>query len=289
VIASRPELQRYVWTMNPSRGMSRRAFVETVSIAATSALVGTALTACDASSSPALPQSREPGRLRVTPKAPTRTPTLGLQPIGLLPPTPALQRDGVLYVPLSYRASEPLPLVILLHGATGSGNAWFGSYDARAESARVIMLAPDSRAFTWDAAEDGVFGPDISFLEAAIGSVFDRCAIDANRMALIGFSDGGSYALSLGLANGDLFRHVVACSPGSVLTTTRHGHPRIYVTHGTDDAVLPIDGTSRQIVPALTAAGYDVRYREFEGGHELPLAESTTLMSWLSEGFTTTP
>lgn len=221
--------------------------------------------------------------------APSRTPALGLQPIGLLPATPALQRDGVLYVPHSYVPSEPLPLVVLLHGATGSGRSWFGSYDARAESARVIMLAPDSRAFTWDAAEDGVFGPDISFLERAIASVFDRCAIDASRMALIGFSDGGSYALSLGLATGDVFRHVVACSPGTVLTATRHGRPRVYITHGTDDDILPIDGTSRRIVPELTAAGYNVTYTEFEGGHELPLPQSTALMSWLSQGFSTAP
>ena len=276
--------------MTHAAGMSRRTFVGQISSGvAAGALFGTSLAACDASPSIAQPTAREPGRLRITPMAPRRTATLGLQPIGLLPPTPALQRDGLLYVPQSYVSSEPLPLVVLLHGATGSGRSWFGSYGARAELARVIMLAPDSRAFTWDAAEDGVFGPDIAFLEAAIASAFDRCAIDASRMALIGFSDGGSYALSLGLATGDVFRQVAACSPGTVFTATRHGQPRIYVTHGTNDAILPIDGTSRQIVPALTAAGYDVRYREFEGGHELPLDESSALMSWLSQGFAATP
>ena len=48
------------------------------------------------------------------------------------------------------------------------------------------------------------------------------------------------------------------------------GHPRFLVAHGTADSVVPIGLSSRDIVPALRAAGDWVVYREFPGGdHEV--------------------
>jgi predicted esterase len=191
----------------------------------------------------------------------------------------------MLYVPTSYKSSEALPLVVLLHGSSGSSADWFGTFAARAEAARFVMLAPDSRAYIWDAIEDGTFGRDVTFLETAIAYVFDRVAIDTNRLALFGFSDGASYALSLGLANGDSFKHVVACSPGQIVDVVPHGQPDFFVAHGTSDPVLPIDLTSRKIVPALRGAGYTVSYAEFDGGHELPPAIADAAMAWLTTEF----
>ena len=81
---------------------------------------------------------------------------------------------------------------------------------------------------------------------------------------------GGSYALSIGLVNGTLFDNVVAFSPGFVVPGARAGRPDVYVSHGRQDGVLPIESTSRRIVPALRIVGYHVDYREFSGGHEVP-------------------
>ena len=64
-------------------------------------------------------------------------------------------------------------------------------------------------------------------------------------VTVCGFSDGASYALSIGLANGDLFGHVLAWSPGFVAPPEFVGRPRVFVSHGTDDRVLPIDRCSR--------------------------------------------
>jgi len=41
-------------------------------------------------------------------------------------------------------------------------------------------------------------------------------AADPARVTLGGFSDGATYALSIGLANGDLFPQVIGCSPGFI-------------------------------------------------------------------------
>ena len=79
-----------------------------------------------------------------------------------------------------------------------------------ADHAGVAVLAPDSRGTTWDAIRDD-FGDDVTFLNRALEFVFARLHVDPARVAVGGFSDGASYALSLGLANGDLFPRIVAC------------------------------------------------------------------------------
>jgi phospholipase/carboxylesterase len=158
---------------------------------------------------------------------------------------------------------------VFLHGATQDGAAMLRRIGPAAEAAGVAVLAPDSRNGTWDAIR-GSFGEDVAFLNRALDHVFTRLPIDPSRVALGGFSDGASYALSLGLANGDLFPRVLACSPGFVVPAAVHGRARFFVSHGTADQVLPISECSRVIVPQLRSMGYEVTYREFEGRHELP-------------------
>lgn len=54
----------------------------------------------------------------------------------------------------------------------------------------------------------------------------------------------------------------------------------MFISHGTADEVLPIDRCSRRIVPALRQRGYDIRYDEFEGGHEVPAPITAEAMTW---------
>ena len=120
-------------------------------------------------------------------------------------------------------------------------------------------------------------------LDLALARVFSIVPIDPGRVAVAGFSDGASYALGLGLANGDLFGRVVAFSPGFVAGTARAGRPAVFVSHGDADDVLPVDRTSRRIVRALRDDGYDVTYREFPGGHAVPPEVSREAVDRLAE------
>jgi phospholipase/carboxylesterase len=112
--------------------------------------------------------------------------------------------------------------------------------------------------------------------------VFARVAVDPARVAVGGFSDGATYALALGLANGDLFSRVAAFSPGFVIPAPTRGRPRFFVSHGTADPILPIDQCSRIIVPRLRSRGYDVTFREFEGRHEMPPDVVREGLEWLT-------
>ena len=59
------------------------------------------------------------------------------------------------------------------------------------------------------------------------------------------------------------------------------GRPRIFVSHGTADQILPIDQCSRVIVPRLRMLKYDVTYREFEGRHEMPADVFGDALRWM--------
>ena len=172
-------------------------------------------------------------------------------------------------------AEGPLPLVVLFHGAGSTARAGIGLLDEPG----VVLLAPQSAGSTWDQVERG-FGPDVTRLDGALKSVFATCSIDPARIVFGGFSDGASYALSLGLGNGDLVTHILAFSPGYVVAPEPLGRPRIFVTHGIADAVLPIDRCGRTVVRRLRGAGYDVTYEEFDGGHAV--AHARQAVEWFS-------
>src|SRR5205085_5654887 len=174
-----------------------------------------------------------------------------------------------------------VPLLVFLHGATQSGEGMMRRIGPAADQAGVAVVAPDSRGTTWDAIRDG-FGDDVRFLNRTLEHVFARLAVDPARVALGGFSDGASYALSLGLANGDLFPRVVAFSPGFVIPAAMHGRPRFFVSHGRSDQILPIDRCSRVIVPRLQALGYLVTFREFDGRHEMPPDVAAEGLRWMA-------
>jgi phospholipase/carboxylesterase len=86
-------------------------------------------------------------------------------------------------------------------------------------------------------------------------------------MAIGGHSDGATMSLSLGIGMGDVFGAIMAFSPGVMSPAQVSGKPRIFISHGVSDPVMPIDVTSRTFVPRLKKLGYDVTYREYEGRH----------------------
>lgn len=179
------------------------------------------------------------------------------------------KRDGVLYVPESFNPHRPAPLIVSLHGAGGDAHHALDPFKDLADHTGSIILAPESQASTWDIVVGG-FGKDVYWIDEALSDVFALYPIDPERIALLGFSDGASYALSLGLTNGDLFSHIIAFSPGFMSPYETQGSPHIFISHGTQDQTLPIEKCSHQILSQLKDEGLDFEYREFEGPHTIP-------------------
>jgi phospholipase/carboxylesterase len=217
------------------------------------------------------------GRLPARPRAGIAT-TLKSGPLGL----GGAERDGVIQMP-SVAPRGKVPLLLFLHGATQDGASMLRRIGPAADQSGIAVVAPDSRGRTWDGIRGGL-GADVIFLNQVLEFVFARLDVDPARIAIGGFSDGASYALTLGLANGDLFPRVVACSPGFIIQAPAQGHPRIFISHGTSDQILPIDQCSRIIVPRLRSMGYQVTFREFAGRHELPPEVATEAARWIVAG-----
>ncbi|MBM0278422.1 phospholipase [Micromonospora sp. STR1s_6] len=200
-------------------------------------------------------------------------------PTGLVPLTgPGGARLGVAYVPQLAADASAYRLVLLLHGAGGSARQGLDLLASAADTHHLLLVAPQSAAASWDLIAGG-FGADVGRVDGLLATVFDGYPV--HDVTFGGFSDGASYALSLGLTNGDLVDAVLAFSPGFAAPPATHGRPRIFISHGVDDRVLPIDVCSRRLVPHLHDRGYDVTYQEFPGGHEIPTPVRESATDWL--------
>jgi phospholipase/carboxylesterase len=111
--------------------------------------------------------------------------------------------------------------------------------------------------------QEGTFDVDAIYMNHVLQWTFDHIAADPARTSISGFSDGATYAIWLGLKNGDLFTRIAAFTPCTLLPTIRTGMPTVFVSHGTDDTLRPIDQCSRVMVPSLQADGYTVQYIEY--------------------------
>jgi phospholipase/carboxylesterase len=113
--------------------------------------------------------------------------------------------------------------------------------------------------------------------------------IDAKKLAILGFSQGGVMAYSLALANPDRFAALAALSswlppelvPHLSLGSSAQALPTL-VQHGTQDSMIEVD-RARQSVETLRQARIPLTYREYEMGHEIRPRSLSDLSAWLDE------
>jgi phospholipase/carboxylesterase len=175
-------------------------------------------------------------------------------------------REAVLVVPEDLNLQAPVPLLVLFHGAGGEANKMLPHFVRWARARRFLLLAPQSMFPTWDIVIGG-HGPDLERLEAALLQVATHFAIDPAHLAFAGFSDGGSYALSVGVSNGDKVSHVIALSAGFMNTFVRHGSPKVFMAHGRSDSQLPMQTSARPHAMKLLEEGVDLTLLPFDGDH----------------------
>jgi len=217
-------------------------------------------------------------RLDARPGAVTASAPVGLQPLEL---GGAGAQDSYLYVPASYDRTRPTPFTLMLHGSGGHAHHGLEVLQHLSEEAGFILAGPASSDYTWDVilSRHGA----AAVVNGALEHVFARYSVDPAHVAIAGFSDGASRALSLGLANGDLFTHVIAFSPGFVLISEEIGRPRVLISHGTRDEVQPVAECSRRILAQTERMDLDVEYIEFEAGHRIPPDVARYAVDWFME------
>jgi phospholipase/carboxylesterase len=236
----------------------------------------------------ALPSEGDTPTATATRLPPPSRPTPGLCRAGEERLDVGSPRPALLYVPQNAAARSAQgagsPLLLFFHGATQSPQQMLEHLRSLADEHGVIVLAPASRDVTWDAIR-GAPGVDAAAVERALAAAFERCVVDPRRVGIGGFSDGASYALILGLPNGDVFTHVLAFSACIVAATdTASAKPRVFLSHGRADAILPFASCGPHLDRRLRDAGFVVRFQPFPGGHDVPPPVAEAAFRWLLDG-----
>jgi len=217
---------------------------------------------------PAPPSPYSDGRLHARPSLLRQRPPVLPRPLPLAPGSHKLafphHRHARLYVP-PHDGATPLPLLVLLHGAGGQHGGGDAIALAHAIRHGTLLLLPEAQSTSWDVLRGG-YGADLAFIDRLLAWTMQRYEVDADAVTLGGFSDGASYALSVGLMNGELFGDILAFSPGFMAPLRRSGMPRVFIAHGKQDQVLSVE-RGKAIALRLAEEGYDVRYAEFDGAH----------------------
>ncbi len=210
------------------------------------------------------------------------------QPIGTIPDE-RVDVQGRAYhlalsVPLTYQPAKDYGLVVCLHGAGFTGEAYLERWQVRLGEDYVLACptVPMGAWFTRGAEE---------LVLATIRSVQRRYHIDPDRIFLTGMSNGGIGAWVIGMHDAPLFAGIAPMASGldNVLLpflANLRSTP-IYIIHGAKDQVMSVE-LSREITEELTRLGYPFVYREHDrehpmaGGHYFPREELPELVLWLN-------
>ena len=193
-----------------------------------------------------------------------------------------------------------LPTLIALHGHGAHAQDLLGLGPILAHG-RVLMICPQAEfavepgypGYTWfQRGSDQQRAPGelervsellVRFLDEAE----ERYPIDTERVALLGFSQGGSLAYALALADPGRFAGLATLStwlaPDVLDAITPHADvPRlpVLVQHGSHDELISIE-KARDACESLRALGVEPEFHEYLMGHQINNESARDLSLWL--------
>jgi phospholipase/carboxylesterase len=178
-----------------------------------------------------------------------------------------------LHVPDDYTEDRDWPLIVALHGASGSGREYLWTWQRLAAEHGYLVLAPKSTDITWSVLQPPV---DIASVTAAIDRAAAEYRIDRQRVFLTGLSDGATFSYLLAFLAPEYFAGVAPIAGelsqvAEPLLRRREGREvPLLVVHGSHDHIFPIQ-TVRSTSDLLRHLGYDIRFEELpDWGHAYP-------------------
>ena len=166
-----------------------------------------------------------------------------------------LERSYILYVPASYDAANPVPLVFNFHGygSNASQQIFYGDFRPIADQEGFLVVHPDG---TRDQANTTHFNvgwggstvDDVGFTNALLDVLAAEYSINMDRVYSTGMSNGGFMSYLLACELSDRIA-AVASVTGSMTTnltqTCDSDRPMpVLEIHGTNDATVPYDGAA---------------------------------------------
>lgn len=180
------------------------------------------------------------------------------------------------FAPASYTPTKAWPLLVYLHGGVsaprdGSGQSGVAMFAEDADERGFLILSPSTQpeATWWDPA-------GVVYLRQAIEDMARRYRVDPNRVAVSGFSDGGSGCFHL-LAHDPTPFACFLPMMGNPLVTRIFGGPTwgsnlasrpVYAVNGGKDRLYPSE-RMKPFIEAMQAAGAQLTWvDEPDAGHE---------------------
>ena len=175
--------------------------------------------------------------------------------------------DFRMVVPDGASIDNKLPLIVRLHGgATTISSTAHTNTDCLVGPGFVNMpayiLSPNSKGLFWY--------DDINIIQilALVELTIENLHVDPSKVVVMGYSDGGNGAFFFSQYYPDLFSAAIPMA-SSYSTTNQNGDVHqfenpLYVIHGTEDQLFPINITKGYVSDAINA-GSDITFVEAEG------------------------
>lgn len=167
-------------------------------------------------------------------------------------------RSYLVHLPPGYDGHIPLPVVLVLHGATESpeGVERLSGMSAKADKANFIAVYPrgtgrDNPAHfpTWNSGNCCGYAQqhhvdDVAFLRALIEKLEQDYAVDPKRIFATGISNGGMMSYRLACEVSDLIAAVAPVEGAQNLACRPANRVSVIIFHGTADRLVPFNGGS---------------------------------------------
>jgi len=149
------------------------------------------------------------------------------------------------HVPARVRAGRPAPLLLVLHGAGGTGPDFerYTGFSEVADREGFVAVYPSAVNRFWTIGADG--GPDdVRFLSRLLDRLEGDLCVDPARVFVTGFSNGGGMSARLACALGD---RIAAAAPvagayGGLPPCEPARPVSVLEMHGDADPVVPYEG-----------------------------------------------
>ena len=162
-----------------------------------------------------------------------------------------IKRSFIYYTPSSWSESEPMPLLIVLHGLTqdGKGIMDFSGFNDIAEDNNFVVCYPDGLNRAWNANMNVSISQadDIGFIEEITLIMQKKLNTNPSRQYLCGISNGGFMSHKLACESSQCFAGIATIAGTMSDTVFKNCNPthtnNILHIHGTADAIVNYNGS----------------------------------------------
>jgi polyhydroxybutyrate depolymerase len=195
-------------------------------------------------------------------------------------------RDFRLVVPRAVDLAKPAPLVFAFHGMGIDSIDLMPRYtklDELAAAKGFVLVYPAAVGRSWGLVPDKVTA-DLALFDALLAHLTGRFKIDADRVYVLGMSNGGYFAHLVGAERSRAVVAVVSHSgPLGLQTLGGVNAARkfpVMIVHGDRDRVLPVEW-ARENRDKYAREGHEVRYVEVAGlGHQWATGQRINEQIW---------